>query len=316
MHASYRASRERAAIFDISVAGKLLVAGPEAPAFLHNLSTNDIKTLPLGGGCLAYFCDRTAKTLGQARVYHVMHNGKHAFMLETAAGLAEALLKHLDRHLISEAVEFANLTANYAQFHLAGPSASDVLANAIGEGVPDLKEFQHMERDIAGVPCSIRRNDPLGLPGFDILFPVSRKEVVAAALAAETGTREVFETLRVEAMTPVYGKDIDEKRFVMEIGDALKAVSYAKGCYLGQEPIVMSRDRTGFVNRAMKLVTGPIVPASAKLLRDGVEVGVITQSVIESPKFGGMVGIAYIKRGHQDAGVKLVAEGSAGVFVV
>ena len=63
------------------------------------------------------------------------------------------------------------------------------------------------------------------------------------AAGAVAGTPETFETLRVEAGTPVYGIDIDAERFVMEVGRFARAVSYTKGCFLGQEPIVMARDR-------------------------------------------------------------------------
>src|SRR6476620_2961430 len=97
-----------------------------------------------------------------------------------------------------------------------------------------------------------------------------------------------FETLRIDAGTPVDGVDIGEDRFVMEVARALRAVSYAKGCYLGQEPIVMARDRAGFVNRAflgVKVLEGGPLPAGTKLFRDGAEVGVTTSSV-QSPRLG------------------------------
>src|SRR5262245_40773119 len=68
----YRAALDGAAIFDKSAAGKLEVAGKDAPSFLHNLCTNDINGLPLGGGCEAYFCDHRAKVLAHAFVYHVL----------------------------------------------------------------------------------------------------------------------------------------------------------------------------------------------------------------------------------------------------
>jgi folate-binding protein YgfZ len=130
-----------------------------------------------------------------------------------------------------------------------------------------------------------------------------------AAGAAPAG-EATFETLRVEAGTPIYGVDIGEDRFVMEVARALRAVSYTKGCYLGQEPIVMARDRAGFVNRAfrgVKVLEGGPLPAGAKLFRDAAEVGVVTSS-LQSPRLGAPLALAYIRRGNQDPGTRLEAE--------
>src|SRR5688572_13541160 len=71
-----------AGLFDRSPQGKIEVTGKDAPAFLHNLCTNDINGLPVGGGCEAYFCDARAKVLAQVLVYHVLSGGRHGFWLD------------------------------------------------------------------------------------------------------------------------------------------------------------------------------------------------------------------------------------------
>ena len=316
--ADYQAALGGAALFDTSAAAKLVLTGPDAPMFLGNLSTNDIKALPLGGGCETYFCDARAKVKFQAWVHHVrLGDGRHAMWVETTPGRNAELVQYLDRYLISEQVEIADRTADCAQFHLAGPKAAEVLAAALGEAVPDLPPFAHMERTFGrDATCSLRRRDQLGLPGFDV---VCRAEVadgvrrmLTAAGAVPAGA-DTFETLRIEAGTPVYGKDIDDSRFVMEVGFAPRAVSYAKGCYLGQEPIVMARDRAGHVNRAflgLKVLDGGPLPAGAKVLRDGQEVGVVTSSC-HSPRLGAAVALAYLKWKHQEPGTRMEADGRA-----
>src|SRR5947209_7133549 len=120
--AEYRTTLDGASLFDVSHRGKLELNGPEAPAFLHNLCTNDIINLPLGGGCEAYFCDRRAKVLAHALIYHVLVDGgsRHALWLDVTPGYGGKLLQHIDRHLISEAVEMADQTEQFAQLHLAG----------------------------------------------------------------------------------------------------------------------------------------------------------------------------------------------------
>jgi folate-binding protein YgfZ len=312
----YRAAVEDAALFDVSDRGKLELTGPDAPSFLHNLCTNDINGLALGAGCEAFFTTAKAKVVGHALIYHArLDGGRDALLLDVEPGKAEPLLKHLDRYLISEQVELADRTADYAQFHLAGPRAKAVLERALGEPAPDLGELQHMERTFGlNATCHVRRHDPLGLPGYDIVCRRERAEGVRGMLTA-AGARPAgaatYETLRVEAGTPVEGRDFDENRFVVEVGRGPRAISYAKGCYLGQEPIVMARDRAGHVNRAlMGLLLGDgggPVPAGAKVFRDGAEVGVVTSSAV-SLRAGGPVALAYLRRGHQEPGTAVEVE--------
>lgn len=315
----YAAATTSAAVFDTASAGKLLLTGPDAPMFLANLGTADTKNLPLGGGCEAYFCDSRAKVQFAAWIYHVLlSDRRHALWVETTAGRNEDLVKYLDRYLISEQVEIADVTTQYAQFHLVGPQASAVLTKALGEAIPELPEFAHMERTFgAGATCSIRRRDQLALPGFDLVCRAELAEGVRGLLVAAgatPGTAETFEVLRIEAGAPVYGIDIDAERSVMEVGRFARAVSYSKGCFLGQEPIVMARDRAGHAVRTflgLKVLDGGPLPAGAKLFRDGQEVGVVTSSC-DSPRLGAPVALAYLRWKHQDPGLRLEAETLAG----
>lgn len=316
--AEYDSAREGAALFDISSMGKLEVSGPDAPKFLHNLSTNDIEGLPLGGGCESYFCDHRAKTLFQTWIYHVrLDGGRDALWVDTPGEYADALLAHLDRYLISEQVELKNRTTEFAQMQLAGPAAKSVLEQALDEDVPDLTEFLHMERTFGNsATCSIRRRDPLGVPGYDIVCLTQKAEAVwrmLTAAGAKPAGEKAFEVLRIEAGTPIYGQDIDENRFVMEIGRATRAVSYAKGCFLGQEPIVMARDRAGHVPRAFLPIrlSERVTEPGSKLRREGKDVGVVTSS-IDSPRLGGPMALAYIRRGYQDPGTVFNVEDNSG----
>jgi folate-binding protein YgfZ len=316
----YSAAISSASLFDTSAAGKLLLTGPDAPMFLGNLCTNDTKNLPLGGGCEAHFCDSRAKVQFAAWIYHVrLGDGRHAMWVETTAGRNAELVKYLDRYLISEQVEIADVTDQFAQMHLAGPKSAEVLSKALGEAIPDLPEFAHMERTFGrDATCSIRRRDQLGVPGFDIVCLKERAEGVRGLLlaaGATAGTPETFETLRIEAGTPLFGPDIDANRFVMEVGRAERAVSYTKGCFLGQEPIVMARDRAGHVNRAFLGLKGlehdAAIPPGSKLFHDGQEVGIVTSSC-HSPRLDAPVLLGYLRWKHQEPGTKMEAETPTG----
>ncbi|MCS6865587.1 MAG: glycine cleavage T C-terminal barrel domain-containing protein [Gemmataceae bacterium] len=315
----YTAATSTAALFDRSSAAKLILTGLDAPLFLHNLSTNDIQNLPLGGGCEAYFCDPRAKVKFQTWIYHIrLGDGQHALWVETTPGRHGALVQYLNHYLISEQVEIADRTNDFAQFHIAGPQAANVLARALGEPIPDLPEFAHMERTFGhNATCHIRRHDLLGYPGFDIVSLRERangvQRLLVAAGAAE-GTPETFETLRIEAGTPIFGPDIDENRFVMEVGYVARAVCYTKGCFLGQEPIVMARDRAGHINRAflgLKVLAGGPLPLGSPIMHNGQAVGVVTSSCF-SPRLNAPIALAYLKWQHQTPGTRLEATTPAG----
>ncbi len=306
----YELARQKAALFDVSERGKIELTGADAVKFLHNLCTNDILNLPVGAGCEAFLCTVKAKAVAHLLVYRA----PESLWLDTAPGTAEKVWKHLDHYLISEQVEIADRTGDFAQFHVAGPEADAVLHRA-ADGPVALSGHQHMLLSIGdGEPCFVRRNDALGLPGFDVLCPVKQTEGVWRCLTdagAGAAHAETYHILRVEAGTPLFGVDIDEDRFVVEVGRITQAICYTKGCYLGQEPIVMARDR-GHVNRAFRGLQMPgdsPLAAGTKLLRDGAEVGQVTSSVV-SPRLG-VIALAYLRRGSWDPGTQVQVEGDA-----
>lgn len=300
------------ALFDRSSRGKVELTGAEATAFLHNLSTNDINDLPLGGGCEAFLTTNKAKLVSHLYVFHIqLHDGRPALWLDVPAGQSEAVIKHLDHFLISEQVEFADRTHEFAQVHLAGPNARAVLERALLDDVPPLEPLQHMVRTFgASDTCHVRRFDPLGVPGYDIVCLKARAESIWGLLVragAKPAGQEAFDIARVEAGTPVFGLDLDANTFAPEVGRTAQAICYTKGCYLGQEPIVMARDR-GQVNRrllGLRVPGGP-VPQGSLLFREGKEIGRVTTSLI-SPRLG-PIGLAYIRRGSQDPGTLLEVE--------
>lgn len=294
---AYDAARSSCALFDVSDRGKIEVAGTEAAFFLHNLATNDIKGLQPWHGCETFFCTATAKVIAHGWVWRLPPEGKRdTFWLDVDPGLAEKTYQHLDRHLISEDVTLTDHTKDLTQFHLTGPRVAEVLdAAGFGPG----HQWQRLTcRAEGGV--TVRNVDPLGIPGVDLLCPTALRERLVAAGARE-GNATTFDILRVEAGTPLYGADMDENTFVAEVGRTKQAISYNKGCYLGQEPIVMARDR-GVVQRTLVgLRLDDVVPSGSLLHRDGKEVG-RTVSCVRSPRLG-PIALAYVKRGSQAPGM-------------
>jgi len=137
------------------------------------------------------------------------------------------------------------------------------------------------------------------------------RKLLIAAGAVPAGT-QTYEILRVEAGTPRIGIDMDENRFVVEVGRA-HAICHTKGCYLGQEPIVMARDR-GQVNRhlaGLRIAGADPVPPGTRLLHADADAGQVTSSTF-SPRLGEVIALAYLRRGHQEAGTVLTMPDVAG----
>src|SRR5262249_46300753 len=108
-----------------------------------------------------------------------LFDGRPAFYLDLPPGTSEAIIKHLDHYHITEQVELADRTREFAQIHLAGPGAKGVLERALVDDVPDLDEHLHMMRTFGTqATCSIRKHSPLGIPGYDILCLASKAAVV------------------------------------------------------------------------------------------------------------------------------------------
>jgi folate-binding protein YgfZ len=308
--AEYESARAAAVVFDRSHHGKVEVTGPDARSFLHNLSSNDITGLAPDHGCEAFLLTAKARVVGHVLIFHVARPDGPTLWLDAGPGMGEKVRQHLDHYLISERVEIAERTEEYAQLHVAGPAARAVLESAFVGTLPELGQPQQMPLT-AGSNRQIRRHDVLGLPGYDLVIPRAEAadiwQTLLAAGARPAGL-DTYETLRVEAGTPLYGKDIDESHLAMETGRTPHAISFTKGCYLGQEPVVRSRD-LGHVNRGLvglKFPDGTTVPHGAKLFRAGAEVGSVTTCVM-SPR-AGAIALGYVRRGSQEPGTALEVE--------
>jgi glycine cleavage system T protein len=313
--AEYDSSCRCAALFDISHHGKTEVREADAAAFLHNLCTNEVKNLPAGSGCEAFLTTAQAKIAAFVVIYRGAQQDRGAFSLDTGPGWGEKVFNHLNRYLISEQVELSDRTHDLAQMHLAGPQAREMLARALENKLPELLELQHVTERIAGVDCQLRRREPLGLLGYDLLCEKDRAASVWRALVA-AGARpaglKAYDTLRIEAGTPIYGPDIDDTNLPQEIGRVDRTISFTKGCYIGQETV--ARIRTyGHVNRSLvglKLAEPGSVPAGGKLFQADKEAGRITSSAL-SPRLG-QIALAYVRKGSHEPGTMLELETADG----
>ena len=309
----YAAARTNAVAFDISNRSKIEMTGPDVPAFLNNICTNQVADLPLGGGCEAFLTTAKAKAVAHIRVYHILlADGRHAYWVDGAPGQNRKIEEHLDHYLISEQVSFADRTADYAQFLVMGAESRAIISKLIQEEIPELGLHQFLIRQLEDAgSCQIRFEPDFNIPAYEIVCLKSRSVRVWKALISHgviPGGTEALDILRVEAGYPEAGKEIEETTFIPELNRAMQAICSTKGCYLGQEPIVMARDR-GQVNRILfgLVLEKSIVKHGTLVFRDGNEVGRVTSSVY-SLLLKKSIALVYLRRGNHELGTSFEVE--------
>ena len=311
----YEAATQNAALFDISGRTIVELAGPDARGFLHNLCTNDVKSLPVGAGCEAFLLTAKGRVASHVFIGQYQLGSRAVLLLDAVPRQAAAIIGHLDHYLISEQVEMADRSAEFAFFHLAGPQARPILESTFGTDLGNLLPLHNQALTMRNMPvatCHIRPHPPLGVEGYDLIYPVEHGAALSAALqagGAVQASMDTRETLRIEAGTPEFLADFDDQRLGMEVGRTAQAISFTKGCYLGQETVVMARDR-GHVNRALMGVQATDkneLTKGARLFRGEEEVGQIRSTTV-SPKTRHAIGLAYLRRGSQEPGTELRVE--------
>src|SRR5207253_1526486 len=195
-----------------------------------------------GLGCEAFLTTAKARVIAHVCVGNYCYQEQSVLWLDTVPGQAETLMRHLNHFIVSEQVEVADRTDALAMYRVVGPRAQAAI-EALGVSLSGLKHLQHMALRLpSGETGFVRRFDSLSLPAFDLICPKAVSPW-PESLQIPHANPQVHEMLRIEAGLPEFGKDIDENRLVMEVNRTAQAISYTKGCFLGQEPIVMARDR-------------------------------------------------------------------------
>jgi folate-binding protein YgfZ len=291
-------------LVDRSERGKLALTGPDAKAFLHGQVTNDIEGLEPGRGCYAAFLTHKGKMLGDLRV---LDSGDE-LLLDTERSSLQELFNMIRRFKLGSDVELHKRTLQTGLLSLIGPEARRVA------GAADLGGAEHdnVAAEIAGVPVRLVATDV----GVDVLCPAEQTDAVRAALAAagaEPVAEEAAEALRVERGRPRYGHELDDTTIPQEAGLNDRAVSFTKGCYVGQETVARLFYR-GKPNRHLRgLKLSQPVPAGAELRLGERVVGRISSSLV-SPVHG-PIGLALVRR-EAAPGDSLAVDGGATARVV
>ena len=278
-----RAMTEACALVDRSERGKLALTGGEAKEFLHGQVSNDIEGLEPGTGCYAAFLTPKGKMLGDLRV---LDTGDE-LLLDCERVALQELFNMIRRFKLGRDVELHKRTLESALFSLIGPRA-----RAVAGDVP-AEEHAHRTAELGGAAVRLIATDL----GVDVLCAAEDAEAVRAALldaGAVPADADAAEIRRVETGRPRYGVDLDDSVIPQEAGLNERAVSFTKGCYVGQETVARLHYR-GKPNRHLRglRLDGPVETGEALVLGER-EVGRLG-SVVESPTLG-WIALALVRR--------------------
>ncbi len=294
----FAAARQSFAVFRQPNRVLVEFTGEDRGRFLHNFCTNDIKSLALNAGCEVIFTNIKARAMGHGYVFA----GETAHWIETVVDGLDGLLKHLDKYLITDDVEFTR-REDIQQILVTGPEAVSAVAVALQttDAINNLTQ-------IAVGDLWVRRVDCFQEPGILVAGSEDALSVVIKQLGKQPACDDSYEAVRVEAGFPLYGTDISEDHLAPEAGRVSQTISYRKGCYLGQEPIARI-DALGHVNKSLCSVevSGSEIPAVGSVLKnlDGDEVGTVSSSAPDPQDNTRCFALAWLKSAHTTDGAEV-----------
>ncbi len=312
----YQAVRRHAGLIDCSAWGVVEVRGADRVAFLHNLLTQDIKTLASGMGGEAALVNPTAKLLADL----VVLADVDAHWLILPRSRTDTALKTLEHYLIAEDVTIHDRTSTHVILALQGPATEGILQEMAGATLATLPALAHQMVTIQDVPVRAVAHSITGSPGFLLVTPAEhtarlRDYLLHDGRAKELRRvgREALNVLRLEAGIPWYGVDMDESNLLPETGLEARTVSQTKGCYVGQEVIARLATHGSVSRKLMGLICeGQEVPQPKDVImsagggsdpggKDGQPVGEITSACF-SPALKRPIALGYVKRPWYEVG--------------
>ncbi|MDR9405283.1 MAG: folate-binding protein [Halothece sp. Uz-M2-17] len=304
-------ARQEIGLYRHTHSGVIALSGEDRLQFLHNQTTNDIKNLKSGQGCEAVFVNSTGRMLDLATVYVTEEN----VLLLVSAKRTQFLMEWLDQYLFPmDRVSLKNVSEAYSVYSLMGEKSSELIQNI---GVSQLLEqpfATHEMTMINEIPVRVVAGTELGIIGYTLIVN-SQQESALKNTLTEAGavmiSEAVWEELSLEQGRPLPEFEITEDYNPLEAG-LWKAISFDKGCYIGQETIARLNTYQGVKQRLWGLHLSQAVAAGTPITLDGKKVGKLTR-VLETE--AGVKGLGYIRTKAGGEGLN-VAVGEAEAEVV
>ncbi len=284
LDAQYRQVREECGLLDRSARGKLIISGSEAAEYLQGQLTNDVEALQPGEGQYAALLDRKGHMQADMRVLRISPD---EIWIDTEEVALAAAQRHLEMYKIGRDVAIADLTGERTILSLIGPRSVEIAGTAA------LPEHASEAAKAGGVEClAVGTGD-----GIDLIAKAGDaadlREALTDAGAVEVGS-EAAEVVRIESGIPRFGAEMSAETMPAEAGIVERAVSFTKGCYIGQEPVARLHYK-GRPNRHLRgLELSAPVPSGASLRLGEKEVGRVSSACLSPAR--GPIALAIVRR--------------------
>ncbi len=287
----YRALHTNSAWYDVSNRGRIRVAGEDRARLLHAMTTNQVNELKPGEGNYVFFLSAQGRILADS----VILCREDHFLLDTEPETHTKILEHLDKFIIADDVTLEDVRESTICLEIEGPQAEGHL-RSLGVLPP--------ETDFSSVEWAGSLVYRLDGERFRIIAASENRETLVARLGEEASL-EAARIVRMERAIPRYGEDITERHLIQETRQ-IQAVSFSKGCYIGQEIVERVRSR-GAVHKGLASVeisaTEPVLAGTEIHDESGAKCGEMMSSVY-SPALQKVIGFAYLRTDQLGAGAK------------
>jgi folate-binding protein YgfZ len=314
----YRAARERAASLDRPDRGRIVVSGADRRSYLQGLLTNDVAALEAGRGCYAAYLTPQGRMIADLYVYELGDVVLLTVPREQHAGV----LEKLDQFIFSEDVQLGDASGAFSTTAIVGPDAPGIVEGLVGIAETDLASWpEHANRRglFDGYSVIVTRVTDTGEAGYDLHVETPGAAALSRRLE-ERGVpaldQETAEALRIERGVPQFNRDMDQETIPLEAGIESRAISFSKGCYVGQEVIIRVLHR-GHGRVARKLVgllcdALPVPAPGATVTAAGRDIGHVTSSA-RSETLDKPIALAYLQRDFLEPGTAVSIDGQAAV---
>jgi tRNA-modifying protein YgfZ len=313
---TYTMLRRGAAQTDRSHLARIVLGGVDRRTLLQGLLTNDIAALGPGSGCYAAWLTAQGRMITDMVVLEL---GDRLVLLVPAA-LAGTIVEHIDGSIFSEDVTIEDEAGLYEHLGVDGPRAVQTLDRVLagGQAVSETL-YGSSAGTIQGATVITARTDWLGIPGYDLFVEVRAAAALRDALAAAGAVPvdpAVMDVVRVESGRPRFGQDMDEHTIPLEAGIEDRAISFTKGCYVGQEVIIRVLHRGGgrVARKLAGLTLDGDAPPGTPVLTENRETGRLT-SVVHSPALGRVIALGYVGRDFAEPGTRVDLAGGGSAVV-
>ncbi len=315
----YHSLREDVGLVDRSTRGLIEMSGSDRAAFLQGLLTNDIERIAAHEGCYALYLTPQGRMIADLDILNVGDR----LLLDVDGGLTKKLVDRFDALVFAEDVRVADLHDSWTSYGIYGPGAARLLSAVAGAPISELTLYQSRAITVGDATALVARIDAIGIAGYHVLGAQGNVAAIHAAVS-EAGAAAVdpaaVEAVRVESGRPLFGADMDTEAIPLEAGIEDRAISFDKGCYVGQEVIVriLHRGQGRVARRLVGLtLSGNTEADSAGAPRPGTTlwngenaVGRVT-SAVSSPTLGVPIALGYVARQLAEPGTE-VEVGDAG----